>query len=404
MRAPRGGWLLAAGASTLLTLLLAFGRWPAALETFGLSLKHQSVALLAGRERPSTSSADAVAAVGGPRNRLGANVLLEQEVETSKRQLALELLRDAGVGWIRQELPWEQIEPAGKGNFTDPKFNVETWQKFDEILGLAESRGFQVVFRLDTAPRWALPAGAPDGLGPPVNLTDYWDFVEAAALRYRGRVLGYQIWNEPNLDIEWGRQAPDPAGYAILLKGAAERIRRADPSALVVLAALAPTLTYDEHARNELVYLQQLYDAGVRGSFDVLAVQAYGLRGGPDDPRDDDADVTFSRPRRVREVMVRNGDGGLPVWATELGWNTSPPGLDGEPYGRVTPELQARYTVRALERARQEWPWLQAEALWFLKLPEHWDARAWHFFALLDPDFRPRPVYFAVRDDTARAR
>jgi len=77
-------------------------------------------------------------------------------------------------------------------------------------------------------------------------------------------------------------------------------------------------LTENADALNELVYLQQLYDAGIRGSFDVLAVQAYGLRGGPDDPRVDRSDVTFSRPLLVHQLMERNGDAELPVWARKL--------------------------------------------------------------------------------------
>ena len=49
------------------------------------------------------------------------NVFLEQEVEPDKRQRSLELLRAAGVSWIRQELPWEQIEPVAKGEYDRPE-------------------------------------------------------------------------------------------------------------------------------------------------------------------------------------------------------------------------------------------------------------------------------------------
>src|SRR6202040_1096576 len=128
---------------------------------------------------------------------------------------------------------------------------------------------------------------------------------------------------------------PDALGYATLLRGASERIHSVDPSARVLMAALAPTLTENADALNELVYLQQLYDAGARGSFDVLAVQAYGLRGGPDDPRIDRSDVTFSRPVLVRQVLERNGDAAVPIWATELGWNVNPANMAIQSYGRV---------------------------------------------------------------------
>lgn len=390
MQAPRGGWLLASLASALLLAALSLSSGTAP-DSIGIDLRHRWVALTASGDWVVEPAAAAPPAIG-------MNVFLEQEVEPEKRQLSLDLLHAAGVVWLRQELPWEQVEPVAKGQTVDPNFGNSTWAKFDDIVDRAQALGFLVVLRLDTSPRWALPPDALDGLGPPTRFEDYWDFVEQTAQRYRGRVAAYQIWNEPNLSIEWGRKPPDPAGYAQLLAGAAERIRRADPTAQVVIAALAPTLTENDEALNELAYLQRLYEAGAASNFDVLAVQAYGLRGGPDDPRVDTTDVTFSRPQLVRDVIVRNGDAGKPIWATELGWNVNPPDLQEQRFGRVTPTLQARYTVRAFERL-QRWPWLQVAYVWFWKRADERNREQdWFWFRLADPDFTLQPVYYALRD------
>lgn len=393
MEAPRGGWLLAGLTSVALVALFSLSSGTA-IDNISIDLRHRWVALTA----PSAPASDSLP--GTPRNNpIGMNVFLEQEVEPDKRQLSLELLKAAGVGWIRQELPWEQIEPLAKGQSVDPKFGDSTWAKFDDIVDRANGLGLAVVLRLDTSPRWALPPNAPDGLGPPQRYEDYWDFVEHAAQRYRGRVAAYQVWNEPNLTIEWGRMPPDPTGYARLLAGAAERIRRTDPNARIVMAALAPTLTQNDEALNELLYLQRLYEAGAAGSFDVMALQAYGLRGGPDDPRIEADDVTLSRPLLVREVMVRNGDAAKPVWATELGWNVNPPELAEQRFGRVTPTLQARYTVRAFSRVAEQWPWLQVAYVWFWKRADEFNREQdWFWFRLADPDFTLQPVYYALRD------
>src|SRR5207244_230912 len=186
------------------------------LDTLGIDLRHRWVAL--------TAPATAAAAADVP-PRVGMNVFLEQEVEPDKRQRSLELLQAAGVSWIRQELPWEQIEPVARGQTIDPTFGGSTWAKFDDIVDRANALGMNVVLRLDTSPRWALPADAPDGLSPPIDYADYWDFVGQVAARYRGRVAAYQVWNEPNLTSEWGRRPPDAVAYARLLRGASERIR-----------------------------------------------------------------------------------------------------------------------------------------------------------------------------------
>jgi hypothetical protein len=390
MNAPRGGWLLASIASLLLLAM-----WSAssgtAWDSLSIDLRHRWVA----RESTRAITSDAA-----PRlQEIGMNVFLEQEVEPDKRQLSLELLKAAGVTWIRQELPWEQIEPVEKGQTQDPKFGDSTWTKFDDIVDRANALGLKVMLRLDTSPSWALPTGATDGLGPPLRYADYWDFVQLTAERYRGRVGAYQVWNEPNLNIEWGKQPPDASGYTRLLRGAADRVRQADPNARVVIAALAPTLTENDDALNELLYLQRLYDAGARGAFDVLAVQAYGLRGGPDDPRIDTSDVSFSRPLLMRQVMERNGDAATPVWATEVGWNVNPPDLIEQRFGRVTPTLQARYTVRSFTRVASQWPWLQTMYVWFWKRADDFNfGQDWYWFRLADPDFTLQPVYFAVRD------
>ena len=389
MQAPRGGWQLASLCSVV--LLLAASAWsPGPLDTLSIDLRHRWVALTA----PPAPSDSAAAAP-----RLGMNVFLEQEVEPEKRQRSLDLLRAAGVSWIRQELPWEQIQPQARGQTTDPKFGDSTWAKFDDIVDRARALGLDVMLRLDTSPRWALPADAPDGLSPPLDYADYWDFVGQVATRYRGRVAAYQVWNEPNLSSEWGGRPPSAADYARLLRGASERIRAIDPAARVVMAAMAPTLTENASALNELVYLQQLYDAGARGSFDVLAVQAYGLRGGPDDPRIDRSDVTFSRPLLVHELTARNGDGALPVWATEFGWNVNPPSFAVQRFGRVTPALQARYSVRAVERVAEQWPWMQVLYVWYWKRPDNTNRdQDWFWFRVADPDFSLQPVYYALRD------
>ena len=397
--APRWGWACAGLASLALLGLLAAASGTA-WDSASIDLRHRWVAITAPRgAAPMAAPANPVA------NPLGVNVFLEQEVEPAKVEASLSLLQQAGVGWLRQELPWEQVEPVAKGQFTDPKFGGSTWAKFDAIVDGANAHRLQLIVRLDTSPRWALPADAPDGLGPPLHDEDYWDFVGQVASRYRGRVAAYQVWNEPNLTSEWGHQPPNAAAYARLLLGASQRIRQADPEARVMLAAMAPTLTANQDALDELLYLQQLYDAGVRGSFDVLAVQAYGLRGGPDDPRvDPTLDVTFSRPELVRQLMERNGDAATPMWATELGWNANPPSLAVQRFGRVTPTLQARYTVRAFDRARQQWPWLQVLCVWFWKRADYLSPtpdQDWYWFRLADPDFSLEPVYYALRDASA---
>ncbi|MFN8522101.1 MAG: cellulase family glycosylhydrolase [Chloroflexota bacterium] len=385
---------------TVLAVLAAAVGWRDALwSSLDLETRHQLVALAS---RPlARAVATAPETVVSPRvtNPIGVNVFLDQEASVESRRRALQMLKSAGVGWIRQQFPWKEIERDAKGDFFDRKWNQSAWDSYDNVVDQARELGIDVIARVDTSPAWARP-GQEWEQSPPNRLEDFGDFLYTLADRYRGRIKAYQIWNEPNLTIEWGMRPPNAGEYTQLLVLASARIRAADPDAIVLSASMAPTLEESERAMNELLFIQSMYDAGARGHFDVLGVQAYGLRSGPDDWRMSAADVNVSRTMLVRELMVRNGDATRPIWATELGWNAQPPDFPGPvPYGAVSEELQARYTVRLFERAREQWPWMGVMAVWFFKLPAPWEpVQPWHFFRMVDPDFSPHPVYTAVRE------
>jgi polysaccharide biosynthesis protein PslG len=395
-------WLVVAVVAALILAGVLFRQ--RAWDALDIETRHRIVALYSRATARPLATADDVPVSPRVANPVGVNVFLDQEVSHDDRRRSLAMLRAAGVGWIRQQIPWKNIERDAKGDYWDRKWDKDAWENYDNVIDLAREHGIDVIARVDTSPAWARVGedGQDWHMAPPTSFEDYGDFLHTLATRYKGKVRAYQIWNEPNLAIEWGQGPPDPAAYARLLGIAYRRVKEADPDAIVLSAAMAPTLEESDRALNELVFLQRMYDAGARGSFDVLAVQAYGLRSGPDDRRLADGDVNFSRTAVVRELMVRNGDAARPIWATEMGWNVQPADFPGPaPYGSVPERLQAKYTVRAFERAREEWPWMGVMAIWFFKLPEPWDAQPWHFFRMVDPDFTPRPLYHAIRDYAA---
>jgi len=331
----------------------------------------------------------------------GVNAFLEQEVEPAKVARSLDLVREAGFHFVRQEFPWEDLEISAKGDFWDHKWDVSAWAKYDRIVDMARERDLQLIVRLDNPPSWSRADGNERGAcAPPDRLQDYGDFVEAVVRRYRGKVRYYQIWNEPNIYPEWGKQPVDAAAYTRLLQEGYRRAKAADPNCVILSAGLAQTVEQGPDNLSDLVYLQQMYDAGARGCFDILAVMAYGIWTGPTDHRLGPERTNFSRPQLIRAIMVRNGDAGKPIWAMEIGWNAIPRDHPDKPiYGRVTREEQARYAVEAYERARREWPWMGVMNYWFFKRAgDSEKGQAFYYFGLLEPDFTPWPAYAALRD------
>ncbi len=360
--------------------------------------------------RPHTASDTPVAHAGV--NPFGINVFLEQEAEAWKREQALQMISEAGFHWIRQEFPWEDIEIHGKGDFEDRRHEPHrsAWEKYDHIVDTSRQYNIEIVPRLSNPPAWTRALTDTAGTSaPPDDLADWGDYVYTVVSRYRGRVRYYQLWNEPNIYPEWGEQPVDPAGYTQLLCEGYRRAKQADPDVVIVSGALAPTVLFHPGPGaalgvSDFVFLQRMYDAGAANCFDILAVNDYMLWSGPTDRRMRPFNINFSRPIYIRDIMVANNDAAKPIWISEMNSNAVPndPSIpDFGAYGQVTPEQQARYAVRAYQRAMEEWPWVGVVNFWFFKRASDAErGQAWYYFRMVEPDFEPLPVYEAMREYT----
>lgn len=263
----------------------------------------------------------------------------------------LNTLHDNGLTWLRQPVAWAEIEPT-PGQFD--------WSKLDRVVGQIANLPYKVklILVLQTTPAWTRPADTPSTT-PPTEVSDFGNFARALAKRYGDHIDTYQIWHEPNLSANWGNTFVDPNAYADLLREAALNIRAADPQAIILTAALAPTLENGPLNLNELAYLDQLYQAKADRWFDIVAGQAYGFDAEPTDPTRPDT-LNFSRLELLRQVMLAHGDANTPIWATAFGWNALPIAWAGQPspWKNDTPEVQARRTETAIAQARRNWPWL----------------------------------------------
>ncbi len=280
------------------------------------------------------------------------------------------LIEEAGFTWVKQRLSWQDVEGAGPGRYE--------WSAADRIVDEAEQAGVHLVFRVDHPPAWAVPepdersASAP----LPVDLEILGDFCHTLAERYRGRVRGYQVWNEPNLAREWNGLPPDPAGYAALLRACYLGIKTADPDALVISAGLAPTGSGPPEALPDEEFLIGIYEAGAQPYFDLLGLNAPGYKAPPEISPDVAADpemgygghrvFCFRHVENMRALMERYGDAGKQVAIMEFGWTTDTnPDHQAYLWFAVTPEEQADYLVRAFEYARENWsPWIGPMFVW----------------------------------------
>ena len=221
----------------------------------------------------------------------------------------------------------------------------------------------QVIDRLAAAGARPLFVVIGDTQHPPVTpeaVDAYARFVGSLAAEGRGRVAGWEIWNEEDAPPWWAGAPPvdgvakDAAAYTALLRAAAREVRRGDPRAPVILGGLTG---------NDFRFLADVYRHGGRGSFDAVAVHtdtACNLGGPAGYLRDLDGRInqfSFLAYREVRRTMVANRDAGKRIWMTELGWSTTTAAcasgrFAGQKAGGVSEADQAKYTTEAFHCLR----------------------------------------------------
>ena len=280
--------------------------------------------------------------------------------DKSKAQLYMDWVRLMVFSHVKQIFAWKDIEPV-RGEYH--------FERADELLNELEAKGLKVVARLGDSPSWATTKIAgKKGIdyldAPPDDLNDWATFCGALAGRYKGRITAYQVWNEPNLNREWGKQPPNAAGYVGLLKACSEAIHAADPQAIIISAGLSPTGTWTADVTPDDIYFQQMYDAGFQQYADVAGVNAPGYNF-PPEISPDEAEAqgghrfgTFRRVEDMRKIMVKNGDAARQMAILEMGWTQDPIHKDYSWFA-VTEDQQADYFMRAYKYAAEHWrPWM----------------------------------------------
>lgn len=306
----------------------------------------------------------------------------------------LKMVGDLGVRWVRQPVQWFALEPTpGAYDFAGLSL----------LLDDLKVQGVNVLLTVSGSPTWATPTG---DNGAPRDPADFARFMSALATKFAGRIGAYEVWNEPNLALEWGPRV-DPNAYVEMLKAVAPAIRAADPQAIIVAAALGPTGYNDPKIGiDDVRYLERLeaYQNGVyRYMADVQGSHPYGYRSAPDllwPEKPNTGEYTthpsfyFRRIEQQRLAMIRAGDGGRAMWVTEFGWGSG----NFPEFSDVSEDTRAQWIVQAVQQARARYPWIGAMFVWNL----NWSVfspsdTSWGYFSLINPDYSPRPAYNAVK-------
>jgi hypothetical protein len=226
-----------------------------------------------------------------------------------RSQAHFDAFHQLGVGWARMDLWWSLVEPS-RGLFD--------WEYVDRAIGAYAENGVDLMVILCYGPAWRDSQAPVDEEAREA----FGDYVYEMVVRHRRTVKEWEIWNEPNILPYWSPE-PDVADYAALLEIAYRRAKRADPTCVVIGGATSGA---------DAEFVRGLFENGAGDSFDVLSYHSYTAhptRG-----------ALEAEVRGLRETLVENGRGDVPIWLSEHGLATGPSG--------VSERTQARDLVRMM--------------------------------------------------------
>lgn len=224
-------------------------------------------------------------------------------------------MRDAGASHDRITFDWFRLQP------TSTVFSTDVVQAYDALVADAGTANIQILGVLIGAPDWAKDTSITGGAyNIPRNLNlawndpnNYWgQYVNQIALRYKGTVRDWEVWNEPNLSEFW---PASPALFARLMQVSYQAIKAADPNATVVLGGIYRGVN-DTTIRSIFSALRDLDPTGVNRYFhDVIGFHLY----------DGGHCSTLDELEYLRQFFWKPYVGDKPIWMTESGirvWDT----------------------------------------------------------------------------------
>jgi hypothetical protein len=175
---------------------------------------------------------------------------------------------------------------------------------YDEIINNAPE-GVELLIVLAHTPEWMKRAENWTGENPRATWVEKWAVPTVARYANNPRIVGWEIWNEPDQttstsDEALGLEAPER--YLELLSRAAPAIPQLDPSKLIVIAA---TRSIQQDWSRPLDYNRELFRLGAQELVDVWNIHYYGEQ--------------FENVVRDNGVKEFLNSLSIPIWITESG-------------------------------------------------------------------------------------
>ena len=275
----------------------------------------------------------------------------------------LDLIADAGFKFVRMDLAWEVVEKKKE------VYEFES-SVYDALTEGCSKRGIRILYILDYSNRLY---ESERSVRTEQGRRAFAAFAEAAAARYSGKGILWEIWNESNIKIFW-KPEPNVDDYCKLVNITAPGIKKADKTGMVVAPATSTI---------PLKWIEDCFKRGILDQIDALTIHPY---------RPHPPETVIKDYARLRDLIKRYAPQGkkMPVISGE--WGYSNINWDNT---RLSNEKQAQYLAREfLINLYQKIP----VSIWY-----DWkndgtnpDEREHHFGTVMH-DLKPKTAYLTAK-------
>jgi len=274
-----------------------------------------------------------------------------------------EYIKAAGFNVVRADILWKLIET---------KKGVYNFSFFDSLVTVAEQHKIRTLFILDYSnPIYTKKDNS--AIVSQEHLAAFGRFCAETARHFKGRMIDFEIWNEPNLKYAWD-PAPDPAQFARLLRIAVDSVKSVNLNAKVITGGTAGI---------DWRFVDSLGICNSLKGVDGIGIHPYS-KGSPE---------SFSEDLVCLRWLTKKYFDKYPKeWATESGSNSL---FYGAGYSDSAKLWQARIDVRAVLAnwlAGFEYS-VKYEFFTWGNNPEDKECN----FGIISPDLVPRPSYTAIK-------
>lgn len=213
----------------------------------------------------------------------------------------LKKAHEMGFKVVRKGFYWNAVEKE-KG--------VYDFSKSDEQMKLAKELDLTVVVTLFSGNK--LYGEDKGGVTTPEGRAGFAKFAAAAAEKYKGEKVIFEIWNEPNVRTFWrkdGTHNSDPFAteYTDLVKAVMPEMLAADPNAFVVAGSVS-NYWQPSYEWTEMCFKKGILKTGIKG----WSVHPYGVK----------TPEEFAIGHKItRDLLSKYGSPDMPMLDTERGFS-----------------------------------------------------------------------------------